>query len=51
MGFFNPHVENPKGFGLVASLLGPDPQHADGRTFIIEDTEQELAVCWYSFRK
>ena len=36
---FNPHVEDPKGARLVSRSLGPDPEHADGRTLVIEDTE------------
>jgi hypothetical protein len=51
MGLFNPHVEDPKGARLVSRSLGPDPEHADGRTLVIEDAEKELAVCWHSLRK
>jgi len=43
MGLFNLHVPNPKGSRLV-SVLGPDPERSDGRTVVIEDSEEELAV-------
>ena len=48
MGLFHPDVENPQGSRLVSRPLGPDPEPADGRALVIEDTEEELAVCWYS---